>query len=280
MALLDTNSILGFREKSLYPLATRLQRRWFALFGNRLPRSQRLYLVTINGRRFKRLVLPDAHYASSIATNLREFGADEIYPSLLIERENELWVEYIEGRSIVRADAEVVAKLARLFAVLYGRDPKLLAAERTPFNHSLHTDLHFLEQVGVLEHGLYRELDRLVDTLTPASLWVGYDCSDAILKNFRLCEDGRLRGIDVESLAANQLIGSGVAKARLRWLGEWADRFADELRECGAADFQAYMPFVELCFLGFWVKSSFLERKKRFIDASLFERFVREWDSA
>ena len=43
-----------------------------------------------------------------------------------------------------------------------------------------------------------------------------------------------------------------------------------------APDFQAYLPFVELSFLAFWTKSAFLEKKRRFIDPELFERFRRD----
>lgn len=270
--------VVGFRQRSLYSLAKRLRLRLFETFGNRLPRTQRLYLVTINGQRFKRLVLPDAHQAWMIATNLREFGAAGIYPSLLIERENELWVEYVEGRRIEQADTDIVAKLARLFAVLYRRRPRLVCSEDTPFNHSLHVDLHFLNQVGVLGDGIYRQLDKLADVLTPSKVWVGYDCTDAILKNFVICEDGRIRGVDVESLGGDQPTGIGVAKARLRWLGGYTDRFLAELRASDALCFDAYLPFLDLCFLAFWTKSSFLERKQRFVNPERFERFVQEWD--
>ena len=109
--------------------------------------------------------------------------------------------------------------------------------------------------------------------LAPASLWVGHDCTDTILKNFVRTPEGRIRAVDVESLGADQLLGSGAAKACLRWLGPERERFLARLRTAGVPDFFAYLPFVELCFLAFWTKSSFLEGKSRFVDPSLFERF-------
>jgi hypothetical protein len=268
--------MLGFRQRPLEPLARRLRRRALAWLSNRPPRTQRAYLVTIEGQRFKRLVLRDSHAADVIARNLRAFAASGIYPALVFERENELWVEFVEGSRIERVDAEIVAEFARLFALLYTREPRRVPADQAPFRPQLHTDLRFLNQVGVLSDALHRELDKLADDLAPDALWVGYDCSDAILKNFLWCGDGRVRGIDVESLAREQLLGSGVAKASLRWLGPWREPFLSALRERGVPDFQAYLPFVELAFLAFWTKSSFLEKKRRFVDAGHFERFLRD----
>ena len=85
---------------------------------------------------------------------------------------------------------------------------------------------------------------------------------------------GRVRVVDVESLGADQLLGSGVAKAAVRWLGALRDVFLAELRAREVPDFTPYFPFVEMSFLAFWQKSSFLEKKRRFVDPSLFDRFL------
>ncbi len=126
----------------------------------------------------------------------------------------------------------------------------------------------------MLPESRYRALDARVEDLTPEKLWMGYDCTDAVLKNFVRCPDGRVRGIDVESLTPNQLVGTGIAKAGVRWLGDHRQAMLDSLRSRGAPDFQAYLPFVELSFLAHWQKSSFLEKKKRFVDSALFDRFL------
>jgi hypothetical protein len=266
--------MLGFRQRSLNSPTRRL-RNWIVIrFTNRARRTQRVYLVTINDQRFKRLVLCDSHQADTYAANLRAFANTGLFPAVILAKENELWVEFIEGEKIDRLDSEVVEKLARLFSVLYRREARRVASESTSYNHDLHTDLRFLHQVGVLTQSAYRRLDSLTDSITPAELWVGYDCSDAILKNFLICDDGLVRCIDVDSLAANQMIGTGVAKACLRWLGPQRDRFLDELQRQEVPDFLAYLPFVELSFTAFWVKNSFLEKKKRFVDPAHFDRFV------
>ena len=86
------------------------------------------------------------------------------------------------------------------------------------------------------------------------------------VKNFLLDPTGRLMAVDVESLGADQLIGSGAAKACARWIGAQRAPFLASLRSAGAPDFQSYWPFVELSFLAFWTKASFLEGKRRWVE--------------
>lgn len=266
--------MLGFRQRSLHSAGRRLRNFSLGLVSNRPPRTQRVYCVTINGQRYKRLVLPGADEAARLAANLQEFGSTGVYPSLILQRERELWVEFIEGERLTTADDETVGRLARLFAVLHGRNPVLVPTERTRFAHEIATDLDFLHQVGVLAREPHRRLRDTGERLAPKEVWVGYDCTDAILKNFVRCPDGRIRGIDVESLGANQLIGSGFAKAAVRWLGPQRERFLSALHAESVPDFRPYVAFVELSFTAFWLKSSFLERKKRFVDPTLLERFI------
>ncbi len=267
-------NLLGFRKRSLHPTHRRLRTALVRWLSNRPPRTQRVYLVTINGARFKRVVLPDSYAAASVAARLREFGPSGIYPQLVFEKEREVLVEYIEGRRVEGIDTALLEDLASLLATLYKRTPQLKAASDTRWNHTTHVDLHFLQHVGVLSEARYRQLDSLVDRITPEQVWVGYECTDVILKNFVRDDDGRLRCIDVESLSADQLIGSGVAKACVRWLGPHRERFLGLIEKQGVPDFSSYMPFVELSFLAFWVKQSFLEKKTRFVDAELFDRFA------
>jgi hypothetical protein len=108
----------------------------------------------------------------------------------------------------------------------------------------------------------------------PAAVWVGYDCTDAILKNFVWERGGRLRAVDVESLGADVLLGSGAAKASVRWLGDRRGDFLARLRELGSPDFESYFDFVELSFRAFWQKSSFLEKKRHFVDPAIFAPFL------
>jgi len=263
-----------FPQKSLHPLSRRIRNRFSSLFSNQPPRNQRVYRVEIEGHPVKRVSMADSFEAETHAANLRTFGPDRIYPALILRKENELWVEYIEGDRLREVNRDTLEKLAALFAVMYRRDPLLVPTEKTHHNHALHVDLSFLHSVGVLDAKRYRELDAMADRITPDALWIGYDCTDAIRKNFVLCPDGQVRAIDVESLRANVPIGSGTAKASVRWLGSDREFFLDALTKHSVPDFRPYMSFLELAFCAFWQKNCVLERKKRFIDPDLFDRFV------
>lgn len=242
--------------------------------GARPPRRQAVHRVEIRGRPYKRVILADSHHAAAVAARLRHFGPEGIYPSLLLEREREVWVEYVEGERIRGPSREVALAIADLLAVLHKRAPRWVPLADTPHLHDLEVDLRFLADVGVLSGGRGQALARRAAELAPDRVWLGYDCTDAILKNFVRCGDGRVRAVDVESLGADQLLGVGPAKACLRWLGDDRETFLSRLREAGVPDFFAYFEFVELGFLAFWTKSSLLEGKSRFVDAARFERFL------
>jgi hypothetical protein len=268
----EGRSLLGLRQRPLHGGLRRLRVRLQGLVGNRPPRSQRVFRVEINGRRFKRVVFPDSLQAREVASRLALFGPDRIYPDLIYERENELWVEFVEGRPLAPTDpidAALLDRLADLLSVLYLRDPRRVPTERTRFAHRLRTDLGFLRDVGVLGADLQQRLERFGRDAAPKQVWLGFDCVDAIAKNFVREPGGRLRAVDVESLAADQLLGTGVAKARLRWLGDQGGVLLDRLAERGAPDFRPALPFVELCFRAFWLKNAFLEGKRRFVDPGL-----------
>src|SRR5262245_12568070 len=264
----------GFRQRPLHPFARRVRFRLLGWLSNRPPNSKRVYVVTIAGRRYKRVVFADSHQAEIFAARLEIFGPSGIYPALVLQRERELWVEFVEGEPLQDADRDAVVQLAGLFSVLHRRDPRRVPIEATPFAWALHRDLRFLREVGVISQDAHRVLAEIAEKLTPKEVWVGYDCTDAILKNFVRDRSGRIRGVDVESLGADQLLGSGAAKAALRWLGPFRDAFLHELRAREVPDFGPYFPFVEMSFLAFWQKSSFLEKKRRFVDPSLFDRFL------
>jgi hypothetical protein len=264
----------GFRQRSLHPWWRRVRDALRGRLGARPPRTQGVYRVTIAGRSYKRVVLADSHHASQVAARLRRFGSTGIYPDLLLEREREVWVEFVEGERLRDSSPEVACGIADLLAVLYKREPRREALATTPFLHELQVDLRFLRDVAVLDAGRAEALAKRAERLAPEDVWVGWDCSDAILKNFVRTPDGRIRAIDVESLAADQLLGVGTAKACLRWLGNDREVFLRRLRSAGVPDFFPYFDFVELCFLAFWTKSSFLEGKSHFVDAARFQRFL------
>lgn len=246
------------------------------LFGTRLQRYHNVYFVTINGRRFKRLILRDSYLASEMERNLERFGASEHFPPLVICFENEVWVEFVDGTPIQEVDERVVKKIADFYAVVYARRPRLVDTAEFPCLRRLHRDLRFLNQVRVLGDSAYRELDAAAERLTPKQVWVGFDYTDPVLKNFVITRDsGRVCAVDVESLQDDQLIGTGVAEARVRWLGPFLEVFFDHLAREGVPDFQSHFPFVELCYLATRTKVGFLKKNWRFVNPALFDRFRR-----
>ena len=266
---------MGFRQSSLHPWTRRVRDALAGRFSARPPRSQRVYRVDVDGLSLKRVIFPDAHQAAQVAARLRAFGATGLYPALLLEREREVWVEYIEGVPL-RLDDATVDGLARWLAQLNKRSPRRVALEDTAWMHALEVDLGFLGDVGVLSPPRVSQLRQWAHEVAPDHVWLGHDCCDFILKNFVRTPEGRIRAVDVESLGADQLLGSGAAKATLRWLGGSRERFLGVLRSEAVPDYLRDFRFIELAFVAFWTKSSYLEGKRRFVDARHFERFLAE----
>jgi hypothetical protein len=230
--------------------------------------------VEVGETRCKRIVFADSHHASTLAGRLQTFAREAIYPGLILERERELWVEFVEGERARRVDDALLDGVAGLLATLMKRAPRRVPLRETPFLPDLERDLAFLTRAGVLDARSGDALASRARELAPAFVWVGYDCTDAILKNFVWTPEGRLRAVDVESLGADQLLGVGAAKAATRWLGEHREEFLQRLKGLGVPEFESYFPFVELSFRAFWQKSSLLEGKRRFVDPGIFARFL------
>ena len=243
-------------------------------FGIRLQKDKSLHFVTVNGHCFKRLILCDSFLASEIEQHLDSFIESGYFPPLVARYEREIWLEYVEGNSIKSVDEKFVLKIAEFYATVYGKNPALLDVKNSPYQGGLLQDLRFLHQIGVLTQASYLDIQAGVPALTPEQVWVGYDYTDPVLKNFILRpENGRICVVDVDGLAGNQLLGIGVAKACVRWLGPYQALFFSSLANHGAPDFQKYFGFVELCFLAKWTKRAFLEHDWKVIQPTLFERF-------
>ncbi|MEW6298411.1 MAG: hypothetical protein AB1671_11800 [Thermodesulfobacteriota bacterium] len=273
-----TRAVMSYRrlpqQQRYFPLKKRIQYLLARVFGTRLLKSQRLYFVTINGRRFKRLILRDSYIAAEIERNLERFGASEHFPALIARHENEIWLEFIEGTPIQTADERVVKQIADFYAAVYARSPDQVPAAETPFPRRLRQHLRFLHQVGVLTDDAHRDLEAAAARLTPARVWVGFDYTDPVLKNFVLAPRGdRVCAVDVESLRGNQLIGTGMVKACVRQLGAFRHVFFAHLAQKPVPNFQAYLPFVELALLAAQTQKAFLQRKWRYVRPALFDRF-------
>ena len=206
------------QQQMLYWLS-RIQARFPNLFGLCLRKAKSLHFVTINGQRFKRIQLADSTIAIDIERNLEVFQTHDIFPRLATRYEHELWVDFIDGEQPRQVTEQVVRQVAEFYAVIYTKRPTLTDTTTTVFPARLVRDLCFLCQVGILSDPMYAQLHRAAERLVPPQVWVGFDYTDPVLKNFVLSPvDGGLYAIDVEAIADTQLIGMGTVKASVRWL--------------------------------------------------------------
>ncbi len=264
----------GFTQQSSPFFLKRVKYFLSRLVGTRLQKAKGIHFVNVNGHQFKRLILCDSFLATEIEQHLEEFRESGYFPPLVARYEHEIWLEYLEGLPIQSVNEDLVLKVAEFYATVYKRNPIYLKTKQSAFPERLLQDLRFLYQANILTLDSYRNLQTAVHDLTPEKVWVGYEYTDPVLKNFLLRkEDGRVCVVDVDGLAANQLLGTGVAKACVRWLGPHQSLFFSSLAHQGTPDFQEYFSFVELCFLAKWMKRAFLEHDWKVIDSTRFDRF-------
>ena len=261
-------------QKSLYGLRQRVRRRLASIFSTRFLKTQEAYELTLNGHRYKRLRVPDSYIAAQIESNLAALRTTNIFPRLVRTEGNELLLEFIEGQPIGQPDDEVAAGLSRTFAAIYKAGPKWTKTSDIDLTCRSHTDLQFLNRVGVLDGGAFRRLEKALDDAVPSHVWQGYDYTDAHLKNFVRTHDGSFRIFDVESLRRDYLIGSGVVKALAIWAEPFRNVFLTTLKEQRAPDFTEYLTYVELCYLSNWVARAYLQGKRRILEMSVFDRFL------
>lgn len=252
----------------------RLREALTRLRGGRGPKSHRLSFVTVNGHRYKRLILRDSYLAAEIARSLRSFGETPHIPTLVMRHENEIWVEFVEGSALAASDPGAVSMLAAFYAAVYARAPRQVSTAGASFHRSFLRDLHFLHRVGVLSDASHGDLVTVAERLAPEQAWVGFDYKDPLLKNFVVRnDDGGLCAVDVKSLTPDTLIGIGVAKALDRWLEPHREAFFAEFRQHGAPDFAGYFPYVELFFTAHWTKRACFAGRSSYLDPERFERF-------
>ena len=265
---------LSARQTPGYSLKRRIRSTLLRYFGRALQKSQDLRFVTINGHRFKRLILGDSYMAEIIAETLSRFDASDLFPPVVTIFENEVWVDFIDGPQLDQIDETTVGQLVDFYCTVYSRRPREVDTDQTPFANRLRQDLRFLNQVAVLSDSTYDELSEVASEIMPPKVWIGFDYVDPVLKNFVVRKDGKgLCAIDVESLRDQQLIGTGVAKACVHWLQPHRAAFFEQMASREVPDFLPYFAFVEMCFLARWTKTKFLTKKWKFVDPALFDRF-------
>lgn len=263
--------IARFTHRRAHSLGRRLLDAWRGRFVGGLGKSQQVFFVRANGRRYKRVIFGDSALASEVVEAMAACRDRISLPELIHQHENELWLEFVEGRAI-QAGLEADRKaLAECFAALHAAEPVEVALADTRLVRQLETDLNFLHHADILSERQWTALRKQAVALAPDRVWLGLDYIDPVLKNF-VSRDGRIVIIDLESLARGCLLGTGIAKSTLHWLDQ-RDTFAGEVIELGAPDFRPQLDFAHLALLSGWTKRKLLSGKRSRIKPALFDRF-------
>ena len=247
------------------------------IWGVRLQKSQKLYFLRAGAYRAKRLVLRDSFLAEQIETRLRAVARLAYFPRPLVRFENEVWVEYVDGERPDPSDANFAKQLGEFYAALYGESPRRVPLADTAVASRLETDLDFLRGVEVIDGPLFDRLAIRARALEPSHVWLGWDYTDPVLKNFVLSrEDGRLVAVDVESIEPNVLLGTGIAKAAIRWHGDPRDGELLSRATAALPELAELYDYVELCFEAHYAVRMVIERKWHHVEVPRLKALVAE----
>jgi len=236
-------------------------------------KSQRAYFVTINGHRYKRVVFGDSAQALEVASALEAYRDCVALPQLVLAQENEIWVRFVDGRRPDPGQASDWQALNDFFAALYAKGSYQTDLNATPIHQRLLIDLAFLRDSGVFTGKTQERLALAAERLKPEQIWFGADYVDPVLKNFVVNERG-LHVIDIESLQSPVVLGTGLAKSGLHWLGQRQHEFFERLLgQTGVPDLRPQQEYVELSFIAGWTKRKLLTGKWSRVKAERFERF-------
>jgi hypothetical protein len=249
--------------------------------GHRFVPEKRVRRLTLNGRDYKRLTLPDTRAAARIAESLENFRHVGCFPELVAAIDAELLLEFVTGRPLAEPfDDDAIDRIGCFFGALYRVDRRRIPSVETPFLDDLQRDLVFLRDVGVLGADAYLDLATAARSCAPEFVWIGWDYLDPLPRNFIATDSGRLVAVDVESLRPDQLLGSGVAKCLHRGGGSARDRLLAVVARESSLVLEPLMPFVELHFLADWTKHAFLKGRAKLVDPARFEPFRAKTSAA
>lgn len=261
-----------FGHRSAHSLGRRTLYALRSYFLGGVSKAQAVYFVEHRGHRYKRVVFGDSRQAELVELNMQAVAVASALPRLILRHEREVWVEFVHGRALDPTSATDLTELATFYADLYRGGAHHVALADTAWHEKLQTDLWFLARSGVLASSRAEEITRHAEDIKPETVWQGYDYVDPVAKNFVVATDG-LKAIDIESFQADQLLGTGIAKAGIHWPDFGADDFVARMIECGAPDFRAQQRYTELCFIAGWTKRKVLTGKHRYIQPERFDGF-------
>ena len=259
--------------KSANPWWRRLHHAWLALTGRQRHKSNETWFVEFGGLRIKQVAFPDSAEAGRVETLLRDTDGLNLFPGFVYRLENTVWVRFLPGHKPRPGDATDVTAMARFFIDLYQARPVERRLDDTDLHGRLLANLKMLGEAACLDPGRVSALEALAERIRPERVWTGLDYIDALAKNF-IISDGRAVGIDIEAMHDGILLGTGLAKARHRWLNDQADPVIDRLREHGGPDLAPQWPYVRLNFLASYGVQNLMRGKAGRIRADAFDALL------
>lgn len=244
------------RTRNANPLWRRLIRRWRQWRGAELGKTHQVHFIKVDGQTFKRVRFSDLSEANSVSTALEALSGLDRFPALVRQDGREVWTGFVPGKLAEKRSLRHQALVADFFVDLY----RVPAAVNPPDPGTLDEDLDFLLGAGLLTQPDVHRVARRAEQLRPDRIVAGYDYIDPVPKNFVIA-DHRAIGIDVEAVLAGMPLGTGLAKARLRWLGDGYQRVLSGLVQTGGVDLRGQYPWVELCFLARYFRQKVMQGK-------------------
>lgn len=218
--------------KNANPFWRRLHHAWLALRGRQRHKSNETRFMDFGRMRCKQVTFPDSAEAVRVERLLRESAGLALFPGFLFRLESTAWVQFVPGRSPNPQNGNDLEAMHRFFVGLYRARPVERKLDETDLHPCLIARLRLLGEAGRLDAGRVTALEALADRLRPERVWTGLDYIDALAKNFIIGERGAV-GVDIEAIRDCELLGTGLAKARHRWLGDRADRVVELLAQQG-----------------------------------------------
>ena len=257
------------------PWWQRWQRRWRAWRGAGDLKTHRVELIDHEGERFKRVGFTSPDAAADCARLLDQVAILDRFPRLRSIKANDVEVDYIDGPLARQGHDD--ADLLGFFVDLYvGPGACRVSQADSGLLPALEADLRFLVEQRLVDSARRDALWQAAQQCAPDSLWLGIDYIDPVLKNFVRRADGRVIAIDIEALLDRQALGSGLAKARLRWLRGDSDCVLRQVAAKGGPVLSEQYRLVEVAFLAAYFRQKVIQKKSRHLRLKAFQRWLDE----
>ncbi|MGY6586677.1 MAG: hypothetical protein ACXIUB_00160 [Wenzhouxiangella sp.] len=255
------------------PWWQRWQRQWRAWRGAGEGKTHRVQLVERDGQRFKRVIFDAADTANQCAKLLTELAPMDRFVPLHRHQECVVEVGFIDGPLATSGRDE--AGLQAFFVDLYaGQHADQVSLAASSLMTDLSVNLDFLVDHRRLDQAGRDALWQAAQCEAPDRLWLGADYIDPVLKNFVRRHDQRIVAIDIEALVGGLPLGSGLAKARLRWMRDEPSAVFTRVEAAGGPDLSPQYRVVELAFLAGYFRQKIIQKKPRHLHLPAFDRWL------